>query len=156
MTGATTTGTTGATGAKPVLIIGGGIGGPVALLGDAVHAVSPNSGQGASLAMEDGLVVARCLRDQPDQPDQPDPARAFAAYERLRRPRVERVVAYSRRLGQSKALGNPVARWMRDLILPFALKHFASPEAHAWLYTYRVDRDAPIDGGGAAPAARAA
>jgi len=105
------------------------------LVGDAVHATSPNSGQGASLAVEDALVLARCLRDLPE------PERAFAAYERLRRERVERVVAYSRRIGQSKAVGNPLARWLRDAILPFALRRFASPDAHAWLYDYRVDWD---------------
>ncbi|WP_049761393.1 FAD-dependent oxidoreductase [Rubrobacter xylanophilus] len=109
--------------------------GPAVLVGDAVHATSPNSGQGASLAVEDALVLARCLRDLPE------PERAFAAYERLRRERVERVVAYSRRIGQSKAVGNPLARWLRDAILPFALKRFASPDAHAWLYDYRVDWD---------------
>src|SRR5918995_7230289 len=60
--------------------------GPVVLIGDAVHAVSPSAGQGASLAMEDALVVAKCLRDIPDT------GRAFAAYERLRRERAKKVV----------------------------------------------------------------
>src|SRR5262249_19549883 len=40
--------------------------GPVVLIGDAAHATSPNAGQGASLAMEDALVLAKCLRDLPD------------------------------------------------------------------------------------------
>src|SRR5579859_7450364 len=57
--------------------------GPVVLVGDAIHAVSPNAGQGASLAMEDAIVLAKCLRDIPDH------ALAFATYERLRRERVE-------------------------------------------------------------------
>ncbi len=56
------------------------------------------------MAVEDALVLAMCLRDIPDTED------AFAAYERLRRERVEKVVAYSRRIGQSKAISNPVAR----------------------------------------------
>jgi flavin-dependent dehydrogenase len=77
---------------RKALIVGGGIGGPTAstwhrgpvvLIGDAVHAVSPSAGQGASLAMEDALVVAKCLRDIPDT------GRAFAACERLRRERAE-------------------------------------------------------------------
>jgi FAD-dependent urate hydroxylase len=106
---------------------------PVALVGDAAHATSPNAGQGASLAMEDALVLAKCLRDLPDV------AQAFAAYERLRRERAEKVVAYSRRLGQTKMVSSPIGIRIRDLVMPFALRRFANPRAHAWLYTYHVD-----------------
>ena len=112
--------------------------GPAVLIGDAVHATSPSSGQGASMAIEDVIVLAKCLRDIPDT------ERAFAAYERLRRERVEKVVEYSRRIGQSKAISNPVARWLRDQIMPFALKHFANAASHASLYTYRVDWDEKV------------
>ena len=102
------------------------------ILGDAAHATSPSSGQGASLAIEDAIVLAKCLRDCDDV------ALAFATYERLRRPRVERVVAYSARIGQSKTVG-PVGRWIRDLVMPLALRLFANPSAHAWLYAYHID-----------------
>jgi FAD-dependent urate hydroxylase len=112
--------------------------GPAVLIGDAVHATSPNSGQGASIALEDALVLAKCLRDISDTEG------AFATYERLRRERVEKVVAYSRRIGQSKAISNPVARWLRDQVMPFALKRFASSDSHAWLYTYHVDLDEEV------------
>jgi FAD-dependent urate hydroxylase len=64
---------------------------------------------------------------------------AFAAYERLRRERAEQVVAYSRRLGRSKTIGNPIGIRIRDLVMPFALKRFANLRAHAWIYTYHVD-----------------
>jgi FAD-dependent urate hydroxylase len=107
--------------------------GPVVLIGDAAHATSPNAGQGASLAMEDALVLAKCLRDFPDT------RLAFAAYERLRRQRAEKVVAYSHRIGRSKTIRNPVGMWIRDLVMPFALKRLANPQAHAWIYTYHVD-----------------
>ncbi|SEC27461.1 2-polyprenyl-6-methoxyphenol hydroxylase [Amycolatopsis tolypomycina] len=59
------------------------------LTGDAAHAASPAAGQGASMALEDSVVLAQCLRDLPD------PASAFAAYEGLRRERVEKLVAAS-------------------------------------------------------------
>jgi FAD-dependent urate hydroxylase len=107
--------------------------GPVVLIGDAAHATSPNAGQGASLAMEDALVLAKCLRDLPD------PEQAFTAYERLRRERAEKVVAYSHRIGQSKTISHPIGLRIRDLVMPFALKRFANPDAHAWIYTYHVD-----------------
>jgi 2-polyprenyl-6-methoxyphenol hydroxylase-like FAD-dependent oxidoreductase len=112
--------------------------GPVVLLGDAAHATSPNAGRGASLAMEDALVLALCLRDIPEVDA------AFGAYERQRRARAEKVVAYSRRLGQSKTISNPLGVWIRDLVMPFALRRFANPQAHAWLYTYHVDWDDKI------------
>ncbi|MET7801674.1 FAD-dependent monooxygenase [Streptomyces decoyicus] len=74
------------------------------VLGDAAHAAAPNAAQGASMAIEDGVVLARCLRDAPD------PRSAFAAYEELRRERVEKVVAASAgmaKLTASGATGRP-------------------------------------------------
>ncbi|ASQ95924.1 FAD-dependent monooxygenase [Streptomyces sp. 11-1-2] len=59
--------------------------GRMVLVGDAVHAPSSSSGQGASLAIESAVELARCLRDLPV------PGDAFAAYEALRRPRVEAI-----------------------------------------------------------------
>lgn len=35
----------------------------VCLIGDAAHAISPHAGHGASMAMEDAIVLAKCLRD---------------------------------------------------------------------------------------------
>ena len=48
------------------------------VVGDAAHAPSPSSGQGASLAIEDAVVLAACLRDLPDA------AAAFARFEAAR------------------------------------------------------------------------
>lgn len=62
------------------------------IIGDAAHAASPATGQGASMALEDAVVLAKALRDYPDT------ATALAAYERLRRPRVEQNTAASARL----------------------------------------------------------
>ena len=39
-------------------------------------------------------------------------------------------------LPQSKTISNPLGVWVRDLVMPFALKRFANPEAHAWIYTH--------------------
>jgi 2-polyprenyl-6-methoxyphenol hydroxylase-like FAD-dependent oxidoreductase len=112
--------------------------GPVLLVGDAVHAVSPNAGQGASLAMEDAIVLAKCLRDISDQ------ALAFAIYERLRRARAERMVQHGRNAGQGKAMTNPIGVWFRDLLAPFFLKLFANPATSDWIYSYKVDWDEPV------------
>ena len=66
-----------------------------------------------------------------------DHREAFERFEAERRPRVERVVAYSRTISNSKAAG-PVARVFRDLMLPFFLKKSASQESLAWMYRHQV------------------
>jgi 2-polyprenyl-6-methoxyphenol hydroxylase-like FAD-dependent oxidoreductase len=114
--------------------------GPGVLVGDAIHAVSPTAGQGASLAMEDAIVLAQCLRDIPEV----EPA--FATYERLRRARVERVVQYARSLGSWRAMTNPIQVWVWELLMPLFLKRSANPTALDWLYSYRVEWHAPVEG----------
>jgi 2-polyprenyl-6-methoxyphenol hydroxylase-like FAD-dependent oxidoreductase len=110
--------------------------GRVVLLGDAAHPTSPSSGQGASLAIESAVQLARCLRDLP-------PAQAFAAYESLRRTRVERIIKMAERTNSDKAAG-PIARVLRDLIMPVAMRLFASPEKFAWQFDHPIDWAAPV------------
>ena len=104
------------------------------IIGDAAHATSPASGQGASMAMEDAVTLAKCLRDLPEVPW------AFAAYESLRRRRVERVVARGKRNGDGKAVGR-LGRMMLPLIFRFVAK--AAPK-QGWLYDHRIDWDEPV------------
>jgi 2-polyprenyl-6-methoxyphenol hydroxylase-like FAD-dependent oxidoreductase len=105
--------------------------GRIALIGDAAHATSPSSGQGASLAAESAVELARCLRDLP-------PAQAFTAYEASRRTRVERIIAAAARTNQSKAAG-PVAARIRDAVMPFFMERFMTPEKSAWQYAYTIE-----------------
>jgi 2-polyprenyl-6-methoxyphenol hydroxylase-like FAD-dependent oxidoreductase len=100
----------------------------LAIIGDAAHATSPASGQGASMAIEDALTLAKCLRDIKDIPS------AFAEYESQRRPRVERVVKQGKRNGDGKTLG-PVMRH----VLPLFFKLY-KPNAKntRWLYEHRI------------------
>jgi len=105
--------------------------GRVCLIGDAAHAVGPHVGQGASLALEDAFVLAKCMRDLPN------PATAFDTFERLRRDRVERVVKQSRRTGERKAPTGWLGRKIRDLILPMFLRKGA--QATEWMYSYAID-----------------
>ena len=110
--------------------------GRVCLLGDAAHATSPHVGQGASTALEDAAELARCLRDLPD------PTTAFAVFERLRKGRVERLVAQARRTGSQKAVTSPVQAWFRDRVLGLALRF--GKRANDWVYAYRVSWDEPV------------
>ncbi|MBV2357393.1 FAD-dependent monooxygenase [Streptomyces sp. J2-1] len=63
--------------------------GRIMLVGDAAHAASPATGQGASMALEDAVVLAKALRDAPGR------GAAFALHERLRRTRAERNITVS-------------------------------------------------------------
>jgi FAD-dependent urate hydroxylase len=56
---------------------------------------------------------------------------------------VEKVVAYSRRIGNSKTTG-PIARRFRDLVMPLALKHLASSNSHTWPYACHVGWDEKV------------
>ncbi|HLU59213.1 MAG TPA: NAD(P)/FAD-dependent oxidoreductase [Pseudonocardia sp.] len=112
------------------------------LIGDAAHAMSPSSGQGASMAIEDAVELGRCLRDVPEIDT------AFAAFEGLRRSRVEQVVADGARSSNAKAAG-PVARVLRDLFLPIFLKR-QGDRAAAWLHGHHIDWDAPVVAGAGA------
>jgi FAD-dependent urate hydroxylase len=107
------------------------------IIGDAAHATAPSSGQGASMAIEDAVVLARCMRDLPNT------GQAFAAYERLRRARVERIVAHGAKTSNSKAAG-PVARVLRDLMMPLILKRVARGESLAWMHDYHIEWDAKV------------
>lgn len=117
--------------------------GRVVLVGDSAHATSPSSGQGVSIAAESAVQLARCLRDLPTVPA------AFAAYERLRRDRVERIIAAGKRTSSEKAAG-PVARVLRDAIMPVTVKLLAKPEKVAWQNDYRIDWAAPVAEAGTA------
>jgi 2-polyprenyl-6-methoxyphenol hydroxylase-like FAD-dependent oxidoreductase len=103
----------------------------VCLIGDAAHATTPSAGQGASLALEDAIVLAQCIRDIDV------PQHAFATFERSRRRRVEAIVKQSRRNGSGKAVSGPIAEWIRDLLLPVFMRLGATVQERQ--YAYRVN-----------------
>jgi salicylate hydroxylase len=68
--------------------------GRATLLGDAAHPMLPFLGMGAAMALEDGVVLARCIANYDD------PASAFAAYEKARKERTKGVLLDSRKQGE--------------------------------------------------------
>jgi 2-heptyl-3-hydroxy-4(1H)-quinolone synthase len=82
----------------------------VVLIGDAAHAVTPNMGQGAGLAVEDACCLAHVLGQGPL-------ADALAEYERLRRPRATWIRGQSFTLGRIAQLRSPLACWLRNLVV---------------------------------------
>jgi 2-polyprenyl-6-methoxyphenol hydroxylase-like FAD-dependent oxidoreductase len=107
------------------------------IIGDAAHAAAPSSGQGASMAIEDAVVLAKCLRDVRDIDA------AFTLYERHRRARVERVVAQGKRNGDGKTPG-PVGRVVRDLILRLVFRRMSS-DPMAWVHGLSLDWAEPVE-----------
>jgi 2-heptyl-3-hydroxy-4(1H)-quinolone synthase len=83
--------------------------GRAVLLGDAAHAMTPNIGQGAGMAMEDAAVLAEELAAAGG-----GLAQALERYAARRGPRVERIVRVSRQVGEDGQRSNPLACWLRD------------------------------------------
>lgn len=105
--------------------------GRVCLIGDAAHATAPHIGQGASLALEDTLVLAQCIRDFSDLQT------AFTRFQSLRQSRVQAIIQQARKVGDSKTVPNRFQQFFRDLLLPFFVKLEA--RKMDWVYGYRVD-----------------
>ncbi|MFI9382906.1 FAD-dependent oxidoreductase [Kutzneria sp. NPDC052558] len=104
------------------------------LVGDAAHVPSNSTGQGASMAIESAVQLARCLRDLPAP-------QAFQAYEKLRRTRVEKVAEAGERTNQDKVNGR-VGHAITSLLAPVAMKLFMKPEKmFGWLHRYEIDWD---------------
>jgi 2-polyprenyl-6-methoxyphenol hydroxylase-like FAD-dependent oxidoreductase len=78
------------------------------LLGDAAHAMTPNIGQGAGMAMEDAAVLAEELAGAGEI------EHALGNYARRRRPRVESVMRVSREVGRDGQRAGRIACWLRN------------------------------------------
>jgi 2-polyprenyl-6-methoxyphenol hydroxylase-like FAD-dependent oxidoreductase len=100
----------------------------IVLVGDSGHPVG--AGQGASMAIEDAVVLARSLEDAPDVPA------ALKAYDTARRKRIAKMVRSASGNRDAKTAG-PVGRRVRNLVMPVFVKLFYE-RATAWLFTHEV------------------
>lgn len=80
------------------------------LIGDAAHAVTPNLGQGAGLAIEDGVALAELVAQAPI-------GDALAKFEQLRRPRAEWIWKQSWLFGRAGQLESGILRSVRDTLV---------------------------------------
>ncbi len=76
--------------------------GRVVLLGDAAHPMLPFLGQGAANAIEDAMILTRCLKAEAT------PEQAFALYQRTRAPRARAATDEAAKRGE-RYLGEPNA-----------------------------------------------
>jgi 2-polyprenyl-6-methoxyphenol hydroxylase-like FAD-dependent oxidoreductase len=89
--------------------------GRVVLIGHAAHVVGPHAGQGASMTIEDALVLAPSLEAEHSW------AAAFRSFEKLRRERIDRVVELTARNSSQKRTSGRLGPKIRDLVLLFLI-----------------------------------
>jgi 2-polyprenyl-6-methoxyphenol hydroxylase-like FAD-dependent oxidoreductase len=87
--------------------------------------------------MESAIQLARCLRDLRDVPS------ASETYERMRRPRVEKIAARGARMSHAKAPG-PIAQRLMRVMLPLMVKTMNVEKIRAAEQSYTIDWDAPV------------
>ncbi|MGM0586287.1 MAG: FAD-dependent monooxygenase [Pseudomonadota bacterium] len=112
--------------------------GRVALLGDAAHPTTPFLAQGAAMAMEDAVVLARALEAH-------GPERALAAWEAARKPRATRLQKAAARTGRRFHSRWAPERWAKAAAIG-ALTRWAPGVAEGlndWVYRYDATR-APV------------
>jgi len=104
--------------------------GPVTLIGDAAHPMLPFLAQGGAMAIEDAVVLARCLAGDEDT------SRALRAYERARHRRVARVQREARANSWRYHLAGPLG-FARDT----ALRMMSGEKLlhrYDWLYDWKA------------------
>lgn len=111
--------------------------GRTVLIGDAAHAVSPNSGQGASLALEDAIEITNLIIS-----NKFDHRRAFEAFELARRDRCEKIIAEGRKRGSSKGSVHWMVSKVRNWFLTLIFK-FAGPASIQQVMHHKIDLLAP-------------
>jgi salicylate hydroxylase len=108
------------------------VSGRVALLGDAAHPTFPFLAQGAVLALEDSMVLARCLATQGS-----DIRQALLRYETERRPRARAVVAEAERNGRIYHLDGLMAR-ARNAVLATVPSDMLM-KRYDWVYGWKCE-----------------
>ncbi|MEP7210998.1 MAG: FAD-dependent monooxygenase [Alphaproteobacteria bacterium] len=112
--------------------------GRVVLLGDACHPLPPFQAQGAAMAIEDGFVLARCLKEGEGETEA-----ALLRYRLLRGPRTMRVLESARANMSVFHRSSPLSQAMTsgpmmlaDRLLPSVVR-----SRQDWIYGYDVTGD---------------
>jgi 2-polyprenyl-6-methoxyphenol hydroxylase-like FAD-dependent oxidoreductase len=97
------------------------------LLGDAAHAMTPNLGQGGAQAIEDAFLLAHKLSHCGSIRE------AFWEYERLRMPKVRRMVHTAWRYGQIAHIRRRWIQRLRNLVMQ-SVPDWVNQKRVEWLY----------------------
>jgi salicylate hydroxylase len=113
--------------------------GRVTLLGDACHPTLPFLAQGAAMAIEDGAMLARCLRETADA------QHALRRYQDARVARTTRIVQGA--AAQTKRFHNPALASAEGAVayVDREWNEARVRERYHWLFDYRVDEVALPD-----------
>ncbi len=107
------------------------VNGRVAVLGDAAHPMLPAMAQGAAQAIEDAVVLARCLRDATTR----TVAAALVTYQDIRRERATRIQQLSRRRPKQNHLSDGAEQRKRDQ----EFVHRDRWNEQAWIYGHDAE-----------------
>lgn len=105
--------------------------GKICLLGDSAHASTPHHGAGAGMGVEDALILSKLLASIDSVGEL---EAAFAAYDAVRRPRSQRLVASSRRIGDVYNFEDSVVGDNMEAMREY-LEH-----AWDWIWNENLDR----------------
>ena len=108
--------------------------GKICLLGDAAHASTPHHGAGAGMAVEDALILSKLLASIETEGEL---QHAFAAYDKVRRPRSQRLVASSRKMALVYDFEDEGTRHSIDAMGEFLL--------HAWDWIWNEDVEGQVE-----------
>lgn len=98
--------------------------GPVTLLGDAAHPMTPFMGQGGCQALEDSFALAAAVKAKSDLPS------ALRCYESFRIKRASRYVRRSRKSQRVTMTQSAILCWVRDWMLQCLPKPLLVHELH--------------------------
>jgi 2-polyprenyl-6-methoxyphenol hydroxylase-like FAD-dependent oxidoreductase len=109
--------------------------GRTVLVGDAAHAPSPSAGQGAAMALEDAVVLARSVAEHGTA--------GLGAYEQERRTRVEAIVKAGARSSSAKIPGR-VGRVPLETMLSLLFRSGVAARSTAAFTAHRLGADPTV------------
>lgn len=105
--------------------------GKICLLGDSAHAAVPHLGSGAGMAIEDAYILGNLMASIKNVGGI---EKAFAAYDHVRRPRTQKLVAKSKEAGTKHAF---MLEGVGDNCE--ALQAYAQAQ-YRWIWNYNIEK----------------